>query len=454
MPKLWNPQIERLSPTELQKLQFEKMRQQLIRVYEQSPYYRAKFDKANVNPHNFNELKALQEYPFFDKEEERESQTQSLIELDHPLGMHITCDIRDVRRISSSSGTTGTPTFSGFTQKDRDITAENMARVFARVDIEPGDPVMHAGVLSMWVAGIPVVDAMMAAGARVIPMGALSGTERLAQIAAVTKPKVVLCTPSFALHLIKTMEERSGIDPKSLGVQKFLVFGEPGGSVKEIYEAISDGFGGAEVYDVMGATGCHSPTGISCEAHAGIHFFAADNAYFELVDPNTLQPLPLEDGVEGEIVFTGLDKECAPLIRWRDKDIIRLSTAPCECGRPGPRMTFRGRVDDMLLVKGVNVFPNAVRDVINRLSPLLTGNIRIVKDELGPVVAPPVRVKVEIVSDATKVEQEQLSEMIEKAIHQQLRFRARPEFIPEGEFQRLTGTTGKVKLVEVAGDNE
>ena len=173
--------------------------------------------------------------------------------------MHITCDIKEVRRISSSSGTTGTPTFSGFTQKDREITAENMSRVFARVGIEKGDPVMHAGVLSMWVAGLPTLDAMMAAGACVIPMGALSGTERLAQIAAVTRPKVVLCTPSFALHLIKTMEARTGIDPKSIGIQKFMVFGEPGGSVKEIYGAISEGFGGADVYDVMGATGCHSP---------------------------------------------------------------------------------------------------------------------------------------------------------------------------------------------------
>ena len=142
---------------------------------------------------------------------------------------------------------------------------------------------------------------MMSAGANVIPMGALSGVERLAQIAAVTKPKVILCTPSFALHLIKTMEERSGVDPKSIGVEKFMVFGEPGGSVKEIYEAISAGFGGAKVYDVMGATGCHSPTGISCEEHSGIHYFAADNAYFELVDPKTMHPLPLEDGVEGKL---------------------------------------------------------------------------------------------------------------------------------------------------------
>ena len=325
-----------------------------------------------------------------------------------------------------------------------------MARLMARVGIEKGDPVMHAGVLSMWVAGLPCLDSLMGAGAMVIPMGALSGTERLAQIASVTRPKAMLGTPSFMLHLIKTMEERSGIDPKSIGVEKLLVFGEPGGSVKEIYEQMSAGFGGAQVYDVMGATGCHSPTGISCEAHAGIHYFAADNAYFEIVDPNTMLPLPLEDGVEGEIVFTGLDKECAPQIRWRDKDIIHVTTTPCDCGRSGPRMLFRGRVDDMLLVKGVNVFPNAVRDVINALSPKLTGNIRIVKDGSGPVVTPPAQIKVEIMKETPAAERESLATQIENAIHHKLRFRAKPIFINEGEFELITGATGKAKLVEEA----
>ena len=294
----------------------------------------------------------------------------------------------------------------------------------------------------------------MAAGACVIPVGALSGVERIAQIAAVTRPKVVICTPSFALYMIKNMKERTGVDPKLLGVEKFLVFGEPGGSIKEIYTAISDGFGGAMVYDIMGATGCHSPVGISCEEHAGIHYFAEDNAYFEIIDPVTLEPLPFEDGVEGEIVFTGLDRECGPLIRWRDKDIIRVTTSPCVCGRLGPRLEFRGRVDDMLLVRGVNVFPNAVRDVVNRVSPLTTGNIRIVKDSSGPVVTPPVGVKVEIVKGISESDKSKLVEVIENAIHHALRFRAMPELLEEGDFEILTGTTGKARLTEEKKDGE
>ena len=451
--RLHNPALEQLSLADLKKLQAAKLKQQLSRVYNNSPYYFEKFNRAGVNPANFNSLEQLADYPFFDKDEERASQVASLQAAGHPLGLHITCDPKAVRRISSSSGTTGTPTFSGFTQKDRDITVENMARLMARVGLAEGDTVMHAGVLSMWVAGLPPLDALMGAGACVIPMGALSGMERLAQIAAVTRPKAILCTPSFAIHLGRQLLERTGIDPRTLGIEQFLVFGEPGGSVKEIYEEIADSFGGADTFDVMGATGCHSPVGISCEEHAGIHYFAADNAYFEIVDPATMQPLPLEDGVEGEIVFTGLDKECAPQIRWRDKDIIRVTTTPCRCGRPGVRMMFKGRVDDMLLVKGVNVFPNAVKDVINRVSPLTTGNIRIVKDDASPVVQAPVRVKIEISSETDEAALTSLSEQIEQAIHHQLRFRIQPILIRATDFEVRSGATGKMQLTEIAGES-
>ena len=169
---------------------------------------------------------------------------------------------------------------------------------------------------------------------------------------------------------------------------------------------------------------------------------------FEICDPESLQSLPVEDGVEGEIVFTGLERECGPLIRWRDKDIIQVTTEPCRCGRPGPRMLFKGRVDDMLLVKGVNVFPNAVRDVINKTSDLTTGNIRIVKPSPGPVVPAPVLVKVEVKARLPDQKKQVLAGDLDNAIHHQLRFRATFEFIDEGEFELLKGATGKTRLVE------
>ena len=451
-PRLWNPEKELMSRSETRALQLVKLKSLLNRVYEQSPYYRDKFDRAGVNPQNLKSLEHYQEYPFFDKDEERASQEASRETARHTFGLHITCNPRSVNRVSSSSGTTGSPTYSGFTLKDREITNDNQARALVRLGIEPGDVVMHASVLSMWIAGIPGVDSMMAYGVCLVPVGALSGVERVAQIARDTRPKSIKCTVSFAQYLAKHMEERTGIDPATLGLEKVVVFGEPGGSIPEIYEPLEKGFGGAMVHDIMGATGCHSPTGISCEEHNGIHFYAEDNAMFEICDPESLQSLPVEDGVEGEIVFTGLERECGPLIRWRDKDIIQVTTEPCRCGRPGPRMLFKGRVDDMLLVKGVNVFPNAVRDVINKTSDLTTGNIRIVKSGPGPVVPAPVLVKVEVKAGLPDQKKQALAGDLDNAIHHQLRFRATFELIDEGEFELLKGATGKTRLVEQIGE--
>ncbi len=448
---LWNPQAESMSREELKAMQFTKLQKLVDRVYSQSPYYKDKFDRAGVTPASLKSLAHYQDFPFFDKDEERLSQERSKEELGHPFGMHITCDPKLVNRVSASSGTTGSPTFSGFTKADRLIAAENTARGLKRIGIEPGDMVLHASVLSMWIAGVPAVDSMMAYGACVVPVGALSGVERVAQIAQETRPKMIRTTVSFARHLAATMEARAGIDPKNLGIEKVVVTGEPGGSIPEIYGEIEAGFGGATVYDNMGATGCHSPTGISCEAHAGIHFYAEDNAYFEIVDPETMQQLPIEDGVEGEIIFTGLERECGPLLRWRDKDIIKITTKPCDCGRPGVRMTFKGRVDDMLLIKGVNVFPNAVRDVINRHSEITTGNIRMVLPKPGPVVEPPVDVLV-LHHPASTEQLKTLGGTLNNAIHHHLRFRANIVFQAEGEFQLKTGATGKSKLVEVKGE--
>ena len=447
-PRLWNPEMELMSDSDMRALQLVKLKSLLNRVYEQSPYYRDKFDRAGVNPRNLKSLEHYQDYPFFDKDEERASQEASRETARHTFGLHITCNPRSVNRVSSSSGTTGSPTYSGFTLKDREITNDNQARALVRLGIQPGDVVLHASVLSMWIAGIPGVDSMMAYGVCLVPVGALSGVERVAQIARDTRPKSIKCTVSFAQYLAKHMEERTGIDPATLGLEKVVVFGEPGGSIPQIYEPLEKSFGGAMVHDIMGATGCHSPTGISCEEHNGIHFYAEDNAMFEICEPESLQSLPVEDGVEGEIVFTGLERECGPLIRWRDKDIIQVTTEPCRCGRPGPRMLFKGRVDDMLLVKGVNVFPNAVRDVINKPSNLTTGNIRIVKSGPGPVVPAPVLVKVEVKAGLPDKKKQVLAGDLDNAIHNQLRFRATFKFIDEGEFELLKGATGKTHLVE------
>ena len=227
--ELWNEAAETLHGQALKDLQLEKLKNLLVRVYEKSPYYKEKFDKAGVNPYEFASLEQYQHYPFFNKYEERESQARSLKELGHPLGMHITCDIREVNRMSASSGTTGAPSFQGHTKNDRKIQLENSSRFYTRSGLKPGDRVLYAGEMSMWVAGIPAIDGLLNYGANVIPIGAHVGCIKVAEMARLTRPDAIVCTPSFALHMLKKVKAETDIDLTDVGLKRISVYGEPGG---------------------------------------------------------------------------------------------------------------------------------------------------------------------------------------------------------------------------------
>ncbi|MBB6125280.1 phenylacetate--CoA ligase family protein [Sphingobium subterraneum] len=443
---LHQPHLEQLSGETLRDLQLLKLRKQLVRVYESSLYYRDKFRASGVDPLQFRGWEDYVRYPFFDKEEERLSQERSREELEHPFGMHVTCDVRDINRVSASSGTTGAPTYIGYTANDRAVSQDHVARMMARAGLVRGDRVLFAGVMSMWIVGIPAVDALLNLGFGVIPIGGLATTERFAQTAIDTRPDMLMCTPSYGLHLIKSVPEKTRWRTEDFGIRKLIVFGEPGGGIPEICAKLSAGFGGAEIYDMSGGTGCNNPLGLSCEAHGGIHMFASDNALMEILDED-LMPMPLENGVEGEVVFTGLVKECQPLIRWRDKDLIRVFTDPCACGRPGARIEFRGRIDDMLLVKGVNVFPNAVRDVVAASSDLVSGDIQILRYSSSAVVEAPVDVEIGLKPGVGAEQHAELTILLEAAIQNRLRFRSRVRLVNAEDFAMEYGATGKAKLV-------
>lgn len=447
-PPLWNEEAETLGGAELEALQVAKLKKLLVRVFENSPYYREAFEASGVDPHTFSSLEDFQRYPLFTKQIERENQARSMAEDGHPLGRHITCDIRMVNRISASSGTTGVPSFQGHTANDRRLQAENYARMFKRMGVEPGDRAMFAGVMSMWVAGVPTVDAMLDYGLGVIPVGALVGSLKVAELAQLTRPRLIIGTPSFMRHVLKKAREEPGLDMAAAGIEKVLVYGEPGGSQPAVIDELSRGFGGAEIYDLMGGTGCLNPIFASCEAHDGMHFIAPDHAYVEMREPETGLFRPIEDGAVGELIYTGFDRECGPLIRFCDGDLVRINTKPCSCGRPGWRMSMIGRVDDMLLLKGVNVFPTAVQDLALRLKPRLTGNIRILKFAEGPVVEPPLQLWAECAGQPTAAEKEALAAELQGEIQRRLRFKADITLHDEGAMEMEYGSTGKAKLVK------
>jgi phenylacetate-CoA ligase len=443
----YNPETETLQGETLELIQLQKLKKLVVRVYENSPYYRNKFNKAGVDPYKLNSFDDYAEYPLFSKEEERESQQASMKQYGHPYGLHVTCDIDKINLTSASSGTTGFPTFQGATEKDRRIRNKNFARALTRLGIKPGDTALYCGEMSMWVAGIPSIDGLLAYGCNVVPIGA-KGSIKIAEMMEMVHPTLALGTPSFFRYMLKKAGDETNIDLKKVGPKKLIVYGEPGGSVPEIVQELSDGFGGAEVFDVMGGTGCLNPLFVSCEEHSGLHLIAPESAYIEILNPDTQERLALEDGVVGEIVYTGLDRECGPLIRWQDKDLVRVFTSPCPCGQPGWRIFVEGRVDDMLLVKGVNVFPNAIRDVALKKPDLLTGNIQVLKYSDSPVIEPPLKVNVECKGKPSEEDKMKIKEMFEADIQRLLRFRCEAILKNEKETEMEYGATGKAKLIK------
>ncbi|MFQ5340114.1 MAG: phenylacetate--CoA ligase family protein [Anaerolineae bacterium] len=441
VPDLWNPEQEMLTGEALRSLQLQHLRHQLAYLYNHSEYYRTRMDRAGVRPEAVRSHEDIHPIPCFDKNQHRESQEASLREYGHPYGLHLCAPLEKVVGVQATSGTTGLPTFYTFTQHDCAVNNEVIARTLWRIGLRPGDTVMHGFALSMFVGGAPWLGAMQAMGLRVIPVGAEGGTARLLQFAQLTKPKALLCTPSYAEHLIERAPELIGDEVASLGIQTLMCGGEPGAGdpavrarLEAAYEAnIFDGMGGAWGFFM-----------VSCREHQGMHIVSPDLCLVEAIDPDTGQALVIKDGTVAEMAFTSLDWEAGPILRYNMGDIAEFLTAPCACGLPGTRYRILGRADDMLIVKGINVYPAAVRNVVAGFAPRVTGAMRIVLDEPGPRITPPLLLRIEHGTDVGQDDLPALRAQLEEHIRDLLRFRPKIELVPPGSLER---SAHKTKLI-------
>ncbi len=440
-PDLWNPNQETVEGEALRKVQVERLRRQLAYLYTQSEYYRSRLDQCGVKSDSVQALEDIHPIPCFDKHQHRESQEASLRQSGHPYGLHLCAPLDKVIGVQATSGTTGLPTFYTFTTHDYQVNNEVIARTLWRIGLRPGDSVMHGFALSMFVGGAPWLTAMQTMGLRVIPVGAEGGTARLLQFAQLTKPKALLCTPSFAEHLIERAPELIGADVASLGIQILMCGGEPGAGNPAVRARLEAAYG-AQVFDGMG--GAWGFFMISCREHQGMHIVSPDLNLVEAIDPKTGQAAPIEDGTIAEMAFTALDWEAGPILRYNMGDIAEFITAPCACRLPGTRYRILGRADDMLIVKGINVYPAAVRNVVAGFAPRVTGAMRIVLDAPGPKVTPPLVLRVECGSTVTPDDQPILCAELEARIHDLLRFRPQIEFVPPGSLER---SAHKTKLI-------
>ena len=446
--KYWNPKIELMSREELRALQLKKLKKQLKYEYENSIFYKDRFDKAGITPKDIQAFEDFQHVPTMTKDDQRWCQEESLRRFGHPYGMLACAPVHKIVRLSATSGTTGMPTLYTLTKHDVRAVRELHFRKMWRMGFRPGDIMLHALALSMFTGGVPVCDALQEFGLTMIPVGAEAGVTRVLQFIELCKPHYIRCTPSFAEYMIQRCPEVLGKPASALGLKGMTLGGEPGGSIPEVRRRLKEGFNFSRLFDNIG--GSHNFHGYSCLETAdspnykGMHLVSEDYCILELLEPETLKSLEIKDGVTGEMCYTYIDWEGTPLLRYRLGDILQLTLSPCECGYTGMRFKILGRADDMLIIKGVNLYPAALKNVVIGFVPRLTGELRIILDEPPPRVTPPLKVQIEYGEGVPQEDLPHLNKEIREKMHSILRVTPEIEFVPPNTFER---STHKSKLI-------
>jgi phenylacetate-CoA ligase len=346
--EIWDRAHECMPRQEIEQLQLERLQATVNRLYKSVTCYRNKFNALGIDPEEIASLDDLRRLPFTTKEDLR---------LNYPYGM-FAVPLREVVRIHSSSGTTGKPTVVGYTRNDIRMWSNLVARFLTAAGVTHDDVVQITFGYGLFTGAFGLHYAAEEIGASVIPMGG-GNTEKQIMIMQDYKTTALVGTPSYAITLADRME-KMGIDPKSLSLKVGLFGGEPWSEAmrREIEQRLclsaTDNYGLSEVIG-PGVAG-------ECRCKSGMHIF--EDAFLpEIIDPETGQVLP--PGSTGELVLTTLTKEAFPMLRYRTRDITRLDYAPCDCGRTLVRMMkTMGRTDDMLIIRGVNVFPSQIEEVL------------------------------------------------------------------------------------------
>jgi phenylacetate-CoA ligase len=425
---IWDRRNECMSRQEMEQFQLERLQSTLNRVYRNVSFYKKRFDQLKVLPDEIQSIQDLTQFPLTVKEDLRES---------YPYGM-FALPLREVVRIHSSSGVTGKPTVTGYTRNDLHHWSQLTARVLSAGGVTKDDVVQITFKYGLFTGAFGLHHGAELIGASVIPMST-GNTNKQVLIMQDYKTTALIGTPSYALLLARYMETQ-GIDPKSLSLRLGLFGGEPcpESMRKEIEERLfinaTDNYG---VSEVMGP-------GVSaeCEGKNGLHIYE-DHFIPEIIDPQTLQVLPA--GAEGELVLTTLSKEAFPLIRYRTRDITSLDYSPCPCGRTLVRMKkVLGRTDDIIIIKGVNVFPSQVESVLLEVEGV-EPRYQMIADRVEGVDTLEVKVEVNerVFSDEIKNLQN-IALLIERRLREIIGVSAKVKLVAPESLQPLEGKGGKV----------
>jgi phenylacetate-CoA ligase len=417
---MFDPEVETRPWAEQLALDDESYRTQLEYVLQRSPFYGERLAGFRGSG-----LADIAELPLTAKAELKATATP-----ENPYGAHFCAAPAEIVRVYSTSGTTGTPSFIPLTTTDLDNWVTGSARSYSASGLARGESLVSTYNAGPFVAGA-ALEAFDRIGVRHIPVGT-GNSERLLLAIDLLRPAAVVLTPSYAAHLLELAEDR-GVDLASSSVERVLVAGEPGGGEPAFRAKLEEGWG-AKAMEAMGIGDIGPSLWGECEEQEGMHLGARGFVHAELIDPESGVALALEDGASGELILTHLRHRAAPLVRFRTRDHVQVRTSPCRCGRTAPRVRCIGRTDDMLIVRGVNVFPSAIREVVSGFVPEVSGNVLVRPPAPGVKQEPPLPLSVELGRDTS--DPGGLAESIRERVRSVLLVQTAVELVPWGSLGR------------------
>jgi phenylacetate-CoA ligase len=416
---IWDREVETETHSEAFARASAAWEKQLRHLMDHSGFYQRKFREAGITHPNL-ALSEIGSLPFSTKDE-----LKGAIDEMRPFGSNLCVPPEQVKRVYQTSGTTGAPSVLALTHTDMETWTTVGTRSYFATGIHDESSVLTTFGAGPFVAG-HTHFVLSRIGCRSVPV-APGDTDRVVFGLKAGLADTLLSTPSFAQYLANK-PEMSGAQ---MELNHIVTGGEPGGGIPAIRDHIQQALG-VTVTEVMGIGDIAPSLFGECPRQQGMHFCGGGHVWAELVDPDSREPMTIEAGVVGELVYTHLTREAMPVVRFLGGDIVRIEGSQCECGRATFRMRVIGRRDDMFIVRGVNVYPSAILAVVGRFRPRVTGRARVVRKTADVSVTPPVPVEVEV-TDGHEADGKLRAE-IEEAIHSTLIFRARVDLIPEHEF--------------------
>jgi len=425
---MWDPRIEEMPRSELEKMQYRHLKTLVNRLYSFSPFYHDRMKEAHVHPDDIRELSDIRKLPFMYKRDLRDYYPDKLF----------TASREELVRYHVSSGTTGKPTVVGYTQNDLDNWTTSLARGLISCGLGRGDVIQVSYGYGLFTGGLGLHYGAERIGATVLPTS-VGNTERQIELMQDLHTTAICCTPSYLLHMGEVAEKMGVSIKKDTGLRVGILGAEPW---TEMMRERMQEWLGIRAYDIYGTSELSGPMFLECTEQKGFHVWS-DLVYVEVLDKETGEAVA--PGEKGELVITMLQKEAMPMIRFRIGDVSTIDNEPCPCGRTHPRIhRIQGRVDDMLIIRGINVFPSQVEHTLMTI-PEVGQHFQIVVERRGALDEMLVRVELSKDAFSDKINDlMQIRSKVEHRLRNALNVSASVELVDPGSLPRFEGKSKKV----------